>query len=262
MSLDWQWLAIFALALPLAVGHLYHFVLLINIGSGLGVPEPVMDRVRSALFLALFATTGLLLIGHVRDPWWNWAWPLKSYAILCLFSAIIVAPFCSLQLVFRRRPQGISGRSCLHDLARSGAARRPDRSGPHRWLLRLPGNEAFRLHLREWEVGFCEIPEPLDGLEIIQLTDFHLASCFDRKFFEAVVESCQGWDADLIVVTGDLIEEDSVVEWIEPLFGRLEARLGKFAILGNHDRDHDPDRIVSELKRAGFETARWRVDHD
>jgi predicted MPP superfamily phosphohydrolase len=96
------------------------------------------------------------------------------------------------------------------------------------------------------------MPAKLDGLEIVQLSDLHFAPCFDRNFFENVVESCLAWHADLIVVTGDLVEDDSVLEWIEPLLSRLEARLGKFAILGNHDRDHHPSRIGAELSRAGF----------
>ncbi len=98
------------------------------------------------------------------------------------------------------------------------------------------------------------MPEKLDGLQIVQLSDLHFATCFDRKFFENVVEICLAWHADLVVVTGDLVEDDSTLEWIEPLLGRLEARLGKFAILGNHDREHDPRHIIAELSRAGFET--------
>ena len=50
MSLDWPWPVLLALVIPPALGHLYHFVLLVNWGSGLGYREPVMDRMRDALF--------------------------------------------------------------------------------------------------------------------------------------------------------------------------------------------------------------------
>jgi predicted phosphodiesterase len=254
MSLDWHGLALFALALPPAVGHLYHFVLLINFGSGLGYPERLMDRVRTALFALLVATSGLLLLGHFREPWWNWAWPSRSYAILCLFSAMGVAPLCSLRLAWRQPPSGISGRSRLTDLTPDAQTGDLIGTGKNHWLLRLPGNQAFLLHQREWEIGFDRLADPFDGLEIVQLTDLHLAPCYDRRFFEAVVESCMSWSADLVVVTGDLVEDDSAVAWIEPLLGRLEARLGKFAVLGNHDWEHHPGHIVAGLNRAGFET--------
>jgi len=254
MSLDWQWLAILALALPPAIGHVYHFVLMVNVGSGLGFSEAIADRVRSVLFVVLLATSGLLLFGHMHDPWWNWAWPPRGYAILCVLSATVIAPLCSLRLALRRRPDGITGSSSAQDLAVSEQSEGLIGPGPKRWLLRLPRNESFRLHRREWDLALPRMPEKLDGLQIVQLSDLHFATCFDRKFFENVIESCLAWHADLVVVTGDLVEDDSVVEWIEPLLGRMEARLGKFAILGNHDRDHEPRRIMAELGRAGFET--------
>src|SRR5262249_38731372 len=72
-------------------------------------------------------------------------------------------------------------------------------------------------------------------------------------------DACRGWQADLVFLTGDVVEEDETIAWIEPLLGRLDARLGKFAILGNHDDEHQPRTVVRELARAGFETleGRW-----
>jgi predicted MPP superfamily phosphohydrolase len=253
MSASWQWLAILVAALLPALGHVYHFVLIVNVGSGLGYSETGMERARAALLVLLVVTSGLLFVGHIRDPWWNWDWPLRGYAILCIISAAVVGPSCSARLALRRRPQGITGESCVRDLASSAPNGELIGGGRGGWILRLPGNESLRLHLRDWEVQLDDLPEPFHGLQVVQLTDLHLAACFDRKFFEAVVESCLGWHADLLVVTGDLVEEDATVEWIEPLLRPLEARIGKFAILGNHDKDHHPDHIMTELHRAGFE---------
>src|SRR4029079_14019403 len=82
--------------------------------------------------------------------------------------------------------------------------------------------------------------------------DFHFAPCFERLFFESVVDACRAWDADLLLVTGDLVAHDAVIEWIEPVLGRLEAKLGKFAVLGNHDHENKPADVMRELTRAGF----------
>jgi uncharacterized protein len=108
-------------------------------------------------------------------------------------------------------------------------------------------------------VAISGLPAPLDGLRIVQLTDLHFAPCFRPAFFERVVDACREWEADLVVVTGDIVEDDAVIAWIEPLLSPLEARLGKIAILGNHDEDHQPAEIVEELAKAGFETleGRW-----
>jgi predicted MPP superfamily phosphohydrolase len=256
---DWPWPVILALVVPAAVGHLCHFVLLINVVSGLGYPETAMDHVRSFIFAALWISSAVLLWMHLRDPFWTWPWPLSSYAILCVISGVIVLPLCTLYLAFRQGPEGIAGAARTIDLALAHGADALIGSGRHSWLLRLPGHDSFRLCLREWEVTVPGLPRTLDGLQIVQLSDFHFASCFKRLFFESVIDACRAWSPDLLLVTGDLVEEDAVIEWIEPVLGRLEARLGKFAVLGNHDQEHRPSDVVRELTRAGFQVleGRW-----
>src|SRR5262249_26885525 len=132
-------------------------------------------------------------------------------------------------------------------------------SGRRSWLLSLPGNQSFRFCLRAWDVALPGLPARLDGLSIVHVSDLHLAPCFERLFFDAILGACAGWQFDLVLITGDLVEHDQTIDWIEPLLGRLKARLGKFAILGNHDHDHDHEAILRALVRAGFETleGRW-----
>ncbi len=265
MNPDWPWLALFALAIPPGLGHLCHFVLPINVVSGLGFREEVMGRARTALFACLWATSALLLWGHFQAPWWTWSWPIRGYAILCVISGLVVWPLATLVQALRRVPDGIAHLAAVHELA--GPDERDDLIGGGRrsWLLRLPGNEAFHLRLREWDVTLPELPEPMAGLRIVQISDLHMAPCFHRDYFERVIDACQGWEADLIFLTGDVVEHDDAIGWVEPLLARLNARLGKFAILGNHDEGHHPQLIIGELEKAGFEAleGRWTtVDVD
>ena len=108
---DWPWPVVLSLVLPAAIGHLCHFVLLINVASGLGYPESIMDRVRFCLFAALWVSSGALLWMHLKDPFWTWPWPLFSYAILCVISGVVFLPLTSLYLAVRKRPGGITGTS-------------------------------------------------------------------------------------------------------------------------------------------------------
>ncbi|HZW32782.1 MAG TPA: metallophosphoesterase [Isosphaeraceae bacterium] len=255
MRPDWPWPAIVALAIPAGLGHLCHFILVINVCSGLGYPESVMDRLRPVLYSGLWVSSALLLGKHLQHPWWAWPWPLWSYAALCTISGSVGWPLASLALAVRRRPEGVAPQDQARcDLAAPG--RHTDLIGPgrHSWLLRLPGNEAFRLCLREWDVALPGLPDPLDGLQIVQITDLHLAPCFDCRYFQRVLEACRGWDADLLVLTGDVVEHAEAIGWIEPLLRPLGARLGKFAILGNHDYQHPSWTILDQLNQAGFET--------
>jgi uncharacterized protein len=249
---DWPWPVVLLLILPAALGHVCHFVLLINVVSGLGYPESAMDRVRRCFFVALWLSSTVLLWMHLRDPFWTWPWPLSSYALLCVISGMIVLPLTSLYLAMRKGPEGITGSARTIDLALANGTAALIGGGRRSWLLRLPGHHSFRLCLRDWEVKVPGLPGSLDGLQIVQLSDFHFAPCFKRRFFESVVDACRGWSADLLLVTGDIVEHDEAIEWIEPVLGGLRARLGKFAVLGNHDQIHRPGDVIRELARSGF----------
>jgi uncharacterized protein len=259
MNPDWHWPVILVLAVPAALGHLYHFVLIINIGSGLGYSESHIHRVRNLVFAGLCASSAFLLWKHVHEPWWTWSWSFLSYAVLCTVSGTLVLPLTSIRIAWRRRPRGIAGSSQTLDLAHPDGMAALIGSGRRSWLLRLPRNESFSLCLRHWDLPVPNLPEPLDGFHVVQISDLHFAPCFERRYFESVVDACRDWRTDLIVITGDLVDHDDAIAWIEPILGPLEARLGKFAILGNHDEDHQPLMIVGELGRAGFETleGRW-----
>jgi uncharacterized protein len=254
MNPDWPWLAVVALAIPAGLGHLCHFVLSINVISALGYPEHVMNRARSALFAILGSSSALLLWAHLESPFWTWPWPARGYAFLCVISGAMAWPICTLIIALRRQPEGIAHAAEVRALDGDGGREELIGDGRRAWLLRLPGNEAFRLSLREYDVAVPELPEPMAGLRIVQITDLHMAPSFRRRYFERVIEACQGWEADLILLTGDIVDADEAIPWIEPLLAPLDARLGKYAILGNHDEEHQPSAILGELARAGFET--------
>jgi uncharacterized protein len=266
MNHDWPWLAVIVLAAPAALGHLYHLILAVNIAGGLGLREAVLHRVVLLLFSGFCISAALLLCGHLLSPWWTWAWPLWCYAALCTVSGLLIWPFSTLAQALRRRPQGIAPVDAERVVELAGPDDRDELigEGSGAWLLRLPGNASFRLCLRDWDVLMPDLPAPMDGLRIVQLTDLHLASCFRPAYFERVIAACRDWDADLIVLTGDIVDDDEVIAWIEPLLAPLEARLGKVAILGNHDEDHQPSAIVEALARAGFDIleGRWTTLED
>jgi predicted MPP superfamily phosphohydrolase len=259
MSPDWPWPVILALVVPPAVGHVCHFVLIINIGSAIGFRERPMDRVRAFLFAGFWASSALLLWQHLKNPWWRWPWPARGYAILCVVTGVFLFPFFSWRLARRRRFAGISGSSRTLDIAHSLGTAPLIGAGRRSWLLRLPGNQSFYVCLREWDLALPGLPAQLDGLSIVHISDLHFAPCFERQFFEFILRACASWQADLVLITGDLVEDDGTIGWVEPLLGPLHARLGKFAILGNHDHDHDPLAITRALHHAGFETleGRW-----
>lgn len=246
MSLDWIVLA------AAAVGQIALFVLSVNVTHAIGLSERSMNRVKLILLAAL--VLGMIGLGweFASGPWHSWSWAPFAYSVICLMTALVGLPVATLLLAFRKLPAGITARVSTVDLGHELGADTLIGRGRHAWLLRIPGNESFRLQKLEWELAVPNLPSALDGLSIVQVSDLHFAPCFERRFFDHVADQVASWDADLMFFTGDLIDHDTVIDWIEPVMSRLRGRLGSFAILGNHDQLHHPARIRGELEKAGF----------
>lgn len=104
-------------------------------------------------------------------------------------------------------------------------------------LLRFfPGNQVTKISIQQWEFRFKQLPADLDGIKICQLSDLHFTGLIGREYFEKVVEYANDLKADIIVITGDLIDSDECLDWIDGTLGKLTARKGVYYILGNHDR--------------------------
>jgi predicted MPP superfamily phosphohydrolase len=151
----------------------------------------------------------------------------------------------------RREPDGVTCDDHNHVL---GSADRESfvGRGKFAWMLRLPGNESLDLTVHEWSARVPGLPPELDALSILHLTDLHFSKAYDRRYFEAVFDAAADAPADLVFITGDLIDDPECVEWITPLLGRLSGRLGRFAILGNHDHHHDLGPIAEAASAAGY----------
>ncbi|MGH2730683.1 MAG: metallophosphoesterase [Actinomycetota bacterium] len=89
----------------------------------------------------------------------------------------------------------------------------------------------FRLVTRDVEVG-GRVPE----LSILHLSDFHMrAGSEPLQAFLARLPDQLATAPDLILATGDLIEDDGGIEPTVDALCSLEARLGRFYVLGSHD---------------------------
>ena len=238
------------LLIPLAVGHLALFVLALNVLHSAAVPDRLLDPLNLLLLGATLAGLVLMIIG---GPWTAWLPPSRAYALLCLGVALVGLPAVTLLRAFRAPVDRVlSSRGEALDL---GSILGPDRAigeGKHNGLLRIPGNRSLHLYKAESEVRLAGLPPTLDGLSIVQVSDTHFARCYGRAFFEAVADEAAGWDADLVVFTGDLLDDVATLPWVEPVLGRLRGRLGQYAILGNHDHRLRPGKARRSLRNAGF----------
>jgi predicted MPP superfamily phosphohydrolase len=241
------------LLLLAGLGHFCLTVLLVNGTHGSGLHERSVHRLTAfwgILFLAVVAAAAWNLPGR---PLPDWPWVAKGYAVVCLGVACLGLPLVTLLRGTGRPVAGIGGDRVEIDFGTIHGADKLVGTLRKSALLRLPGNEAFRLEFNDWTIECLSLPPELDGLTILHLTDLHLARTYDRRFFEAVADAASEWDADLVLFTGDLVDDEGAVPWIAPILGRIRGRLGAYAILGNHDCQFDPARLHRELERGGFQ---------
>ena len=109
----------------------------------------------------------------------------------------------------------------------------------------------YRLAIPHWSPG-------LSGLRVAVLADLHVGSPFNGLAkLERIVALTNELQPDLIVIPGDLVIQEVIggtfvsPEATAEVLARLQAPLGVWACLGNHDWWLDGRRVAAALERAG-----------
>jgi predicted MPP superfamily phosphohydrolase len=105
----------------------------------------------------------------------------------------------------------------------------------------------------EVSIPVVDLPPGLHGFSIAQISDVHVGPTIKRAFVEAIVERVNELGADMIAVTGDLV--DGSVQQLSahtaPL-ARLTARHGAYFVTGNHEYYSGERAWTEELRRLGL----------
>jgi uncharacterized protein len=88
----------------------------------------------------------------------------------------------------------------------------------------------------------------LDGFRVVLMSDHHLFPFTPRELLERAVEQANALRPELILLAGDYVYTDvESIRELAPILGRLNAKYGVFAILGNYDKLHQPNLIRAQL---------------
>jgi hypothetical protein len=181
-------------------------------------------------------------------------WPWLAYMSIC----VMAVPVGIVVIEWRRRRAipalQLSNHTSTHDAVKA-LGRVPAPVSIAGRMARLPGNEMFHLDLTTRTIVLPRLPRALDGFSILHLTDLHFHGVPDRSYFEWACDLCaKEQPADLIALTGDIIDHEELIDWLPGTLGRLResARLGAYFVLGNHDLDCEPAKIKSAMEQVGW----------
>ncbi len=116
-----------------------------------------------------------------------------------------------------------------------------------------------------YRIPVPNLPEAFSGLRIAQLTDLHYGFLMPLALIEHVVRRTNELKPDIIVCTGDYVHGKNATPQIDavwPVISQLQARLGVYSVLGNHDHWASTERSAYWLKKSGQDLRRTtaRID--
>lgn len=118
--------------------------------------------------------------------------------------------------------------------------------------------EAHRkAEVTELEIPMKNLPPKLNGFTVVHISDLHLGMSVGTKQFERRVNHINSLNPDLILITGDIIDENpKAYPGIMEQFGKLRAKYGIYAAPGNHEFYHGLRRITHALEEKGVRMLR------
>jgi hypothetical protein len=102
------------------------------------------------------------------------------------------------------------------------------------------------------EAGLPGLPENLNGFKIAHISDLQADNRTVKSRMENYINAVNKLEPDIVVFTGDLVTYgEEHIDIGTKMMGRLKARYGVYACLGDHDYWANPEMVVRSLREAG-----------
>lgn len=115
------------------------------------------------------------------------------------------------------------------------------------------GNK-YRYQVRRVKLSYHNLPSEFKGTKIVHISDIHSGSFNDKDAVMKGVYKIMKEQPDLILFTGDLVNNvaDEMEDYMD-VFNKLEAPMGVYSTLGNHDYGDYVNWDSAEAKTANLE---------
>ncbi|MBX9790363.1 MAG: metallophosphoesterase [Pirellulales bacterium] len=256
-----MYLELLLLAIAL-VGHLAISATLLSQTLATAMPlwaNKILERgVQCWMALAPFA----VIAWGTRHPlYWDASadWQrLPPVLAIYLLGCLVAGPLFAIVTIWRKLTSSVpsvwrSTSQCTVDI-RSEFPTPPVRGAVRRALTYLPGNGVLSIDRNEKVLEVPRLDRRLHGLTIAHFSDLHLEGTVDKAYFRYAVEIIQEMQADLVALTGDIVDRAEQIDWLPEIFAPLRTHGRAYFILGNHDlKARDLAKVRRVLTEAGLQ---------
>jgi predicted MPP superfamily phosphohydrolase len=113
-------------------------------------------------------------------------------------------------------------------------------------------SDTFTLRTTEGQMRIQGLPKELDGFRIAQIADMQADGRTNGQLLQAYIDRINQLTPDLILFGGDMVTGGTdYIETGGQAMGKMQARYGVYACLGDHDFFSNRDMVVKSLEENG-----------
>lgn len=211
-------------------------------------------RLRTAIIIAYWVISVVSIALVILLPYTKFeTWPkiFRTYLFAAVvglfFSKIIASLFFAIDDLRRGGVWLANMFSTKKEIVAAGKTAGISRSAFLSWAGLLMGgglfstlmygfNNKYRYQVNRLRLSFENLPSAFKGLKIVHISDIHSGSFTDKQAVQRGIDKILKEKPDLILFTGDLVNDraSEMTEYME-IFNQLNAPLGVYSVLGNHD---------------------------
>jgi predicted MPP superfamily phosphohydrolase len=244
VSLDVIWWIVFVRLTNHATGRILVSIFMAAMMLGLiAVIAARMSRANWDRFIPKFGVSSIFI------------WHFIGLGLLALIALALIPVLLGQKIISRRAPspttQSVEAPSwSRRDFLRFSAAMLPPV-----FTFSLTGIAMAQLNnvrVRRFVLPIVDLPKELNGMTIAQVSDMHVGRFTNGEVLQKTVRLVNEMRADLILLTGDLIN-DALADLDTGLESAraMEARFGVAIIEGNHDLIENPREFETRVKASG-----------
>ncbi|HRN71635.1 MAG TPA: metallophosphoesterase [Ginsengibacter sp.] len=238
----------FVVIMIMVLLDVYTYFVIRSVSSGASSRTKVIISIVYWL-ISFLAITGLLLFAFTPQEFLGKKLRMYMFALIMalLFSKLIASVFFLIDDL-RRGIQWIFSKIFMKGSGTAGDMPvQISRSAFLSWMgITLGGSllttmlygfsNKYNYQLKKVKVKFDHLPEGLRGMRVAFFSDVHSGSFDNKKAVARGVELIRAQKADLIIFGGDLVNDmSSEIDPYMDIFSSLEAPMGVYSVLGNHD---------------------------